>query len=369
MRAYHTGYSPSFLSWISLFTDPLVPIEGISDQQIEGDDLIYLPPSEWAGTITPTQELSPPRSPHGELIPQSPACVSPRPDPQLSVRLSPQPGPSSASVAPAPDLDDTILALLGDAPKPETSFGDNIHKDVAARWQEILAKGLPKDVKEKLVSEYLIPANCDLLEPPILNPEAKAALSETLIKRDFSLLSKQKQTAAALAALAKVTEMLLNNNYSREKLLKPISDASRLLCDSHNLETKTRRSFIIASINYNLKGALVDTKRDKYLFGENLTDKLNAAKTIQKSGNTLRNQFRFQQTNTSRGNSNRSNKVNPKALHHKPASRIDAGQFRPAAGRAPPANRSQPPPPPRRPRSPPPTHPPHPAARMHYNRR
>lgn len=314
-----------------------------------------MPPSEWAGTVTPMPEQSMPV----ELD----HVVEPR-----AISLSPQPGPSSASAAPEKDLDESLLSILGDAPKPETVFGKNIHKDVATRWQEILAKGLPKETKEKLVSEYLVPANCDLLVPPTLNPEAKAALPESLVKRDFSLLNKQKHIAAALAALAQVTDMLISNEYSRETLLKPLSDASRLLCDSHHLETKTRRSFVISSINSNLKGALIDTSRDKFLFGENLTEKLNAAKTIQKSGDTLKSQNRPQ---TSKNNFNYKDKskgrLNTKALHpRQTASRFDAGQIRSAAYRAPPVPRTQPPPP-RRTRSPPPPPPP-PRTHQHYRR-
>ncbi|XP_063822232.1 uncharacterized protein LOC135072215 [Ostrinia nubilalis] len=332
----------------------------------EDDDSIYLPPSDWAGTMTPNCERSPPANSSNQE-----AAL-----PQVA-DLSPQPGPSSACAAPTvpvpaaeQDLDDSILSLLGDAPKPETVFGNNIHKDVATRWQEILAKGLPKETKEKLVSEYLIPANCVLLVPPILNPEAKAALPDALVKRDFSLLNKQKGIAAALAALAQVTDMLISNEFSREKLLKPLSDASRLLCDSHHIETKTRRSFVISSINYNLKGALIEASRDKFLFGENLTEKLNAAKTIQKSGDTLKNQQRPQ---TGKNNVNNKDKpkgrLNTRALHpRQTTARFDAGQNRSAAYRAPPAARTHPPPP-RRTRSPQPPPPPPPRTQQHQHYR
>lgn len=346
---------------VLVFTGPFRP-DDVDLALVEDYDSIYMPPSEWAGTITPMPEQSVPAEP---ILYQSD-------EPQQTIMSSPQPGPSSASEAPATaaekDLDDSILSILGDAPKPETVFGNNIHKDVASRWQEILAKGLPKETKEKLISDYLIPANCDLLVPPILNPEAKAALPDTLVKRDFSLLNKQKHLAAALAALAQVTEMLISNEFSRETLLKPLSDASRLLCDSHHLETKTRRSFVISSINSNLKGALTDTNRDKFLFGENLTEKLNAAKTIQKSGDTLKNQNRPQNTKTQFINKDKTRgRLNTKALHpRQPANRFDAGQNRSAAYRAPPAPRTQPPPP-RRTRSPPPPPPP-PRAHQHYRR-
>lgn len=39
------------------------------------------------------------------------------------------------------ELDDEILLLLGEAPKEDKSFGKPIHRDLAARWQDILDKG------------------------------------------------------------------------------------------------------------------------------------------------------------------------------------------------------------------------------------
>lgn len=36
------------------------------------------------------------------------------------------------------ELDNEILALLGNAPKSDTKFGKPTHKDLASIWQEIL---------------------------------------------------------------------------------------------------------------------------------------------------------------------------------------------------------------------------------------
>lgn len=139
----------------------------------------------------------------------SPYPVSPRASPQ-PVATSPPPAPQPAPAPPPPsqpgtsedkttcaetaeevELDEDILLLLGDAPKAETPMGPSIHKDVARRWQDILAKGLSKEVKENLLKDYLVPSNCDLLLAAALNPEVKAALPEPLVKRDSSLAHKQ----------------------------------------------------------------------------------------------------------------------------------------------------------------------------------
>ncbi|KAI5638807.1 hypothetical protein NE865_08691 [Phthorimaea operculella] len=181
------------------------------------------------------------------------------------------------------ELDGDILQLLGDAPKPDAPLGPPIHKDVASRWQEILAKGLAKEVKDKLISKYLVPSNCDFLVAPALNPEAKAALSDPLIKRDSFLMQKQKQLGVALSALSSATSMILANETSKQKLLKPISDACRMLCDSHFMETKSRRNLVISATNTQLKDTLLESGRDKsWLFGENITEKVKAAKKYTK---------------------------------------------------------------------------------------
>lgn len=244
------------------------------------------------------------------------------------------------------ELDGDILQLLGDAPKPDAPLGPPIHKDVASRWQEILVKGLSKEVKDKMLTEYLIPSNCDLLTAPALNPEAKAALSEPSVKRDAFLMQKQKQLGVALSALSSATTLILANETSKQKLLKPISDACRMLCDSHFIETKSRRNLVISSTNMQLKDTLTESVRDKsWLFGENITEKVKTAKNIQRSGDDLKNQPKSMTKSNFHGKNNKF-LLNFKAQHHrkiadKPTTSTDNGRGRqqtraPAA--APPRN-------------------------------
>ncbi|CAG4944439.1 unnamed protein product [Parnassius apollo] len=95
-------------------------------------------------------------------------------------------------------LDEDILVLLGDAPKTETPIGPAIHKDTANRCQDILTKGLAKDVKESHLKTYLIPFNCDLLIAPALNSGVKAALTETSIKRDLYCIKRDSTTSVEI---------------------------------------------------------------------------------------------------------------------------------------------------------------------------
>ncbi|XP_047984940.1 uncharacterized protein LOC125225330 [Leguminivora glycinivorella] len=209
---------------------------------------------------------------------------------------SPSPAPATAAAPEVPcapevadlALNEDVLLLLGDAPEPEVDFGKPVHKDIASRWQEILIKGLPKEVTENLLKEYLIPQNCDFLVPPILNPEAKVALSDFMVKRDAALSAKQKQIGIALAALSQVVELVINKETSTQKILKPLGDACRVLCDSHFCETKTRRGFVTAAINADVKDIITESPRDKFLFGSNITEQLKSAKCIKESGSVLK---------------------------------------------------------------------------------
>ncbi|KAL0829493.1 hypothetical protein ABMA28_004253 [Loxostege sticticalis] len=235
---------------------------------------------------------------------------------------------------------------LGEAPQPDLALGKDIHKHIASRWQDILLKGLSKETKEPIMKKYLIPANCKLLIAPLLNPEAKTAVPDVLAKRDTTIMQKQNQIGVALAALSQVTELILQNETSKQVLLQPLSDACRILCDSHNIETKTRRSILMSSINTSLRDTLASTDRDKYLFGEDLAEKLKAAKTVQKTGESLL------KTNAS-SSKNSNAKGNPKRnlnfrgpIQRRPPNRAESSRGRPPGRQTRGTTYSRPPPPP-----------------------
>lgn len=186
-------------------------------------------------------------------------------------------------------LDDDILTLLGDAPKEESPVGPEVHNDIASRLQEVLQNGLKKEQKEKIIEDYPIPGNCSLFNAPALNPEVRAAISDLLQKKDASLAARQRQIGTVLAALVKSMDILVNDkSETSQQVLKHVSYASRLLCDSHYIDTKLRRNFLISTLNNKLKDTLKESKRDKNLFGEDLADKLKATKAITKTSQDLR---------------------------------------------------------------------------------
>ncbi|KAL4702420.1 hypothetical protein ACJJTC_013752 [Scirpophaga incertulas] len=99
---------------------------------------------------------------------------------------------------------------LGASTSESPDFGDAAHESLATLWHPILRKGLPKEEKEKLTKESLIPVNCKLLQSPTLNPEIAAAVSE-IVKSD-----------------------------NKSRALKQLSNSCRLLTDLHFSFTKDR---------------------------------------------------------------------------------------------------------------------------------
>ncbi|XP_059060144.1 uncharacterized protein LOC131853301 [Achroia grisella] len=259
-----------------------------SDDNVSSEQLTTVP------SIPNSIEMSPSQQEIALDMPDlmSPLPQSPNVDPVVT-GLNPSPVPDKEEInvyVNTPEemqLEDDILQILGEAPQPDIKFGKNIHSNIASRWEDILIKGLPKEAKDIILKRYFIPANCSNLMAPILNPEAKVAMPDILVKRDATLVQKQSQIGIVLSALAELTEMILQNENSKQKLLQPLSDACRLLCDSHNVETKTRRNIIMSSINCSLRDTFDTTKRDKFLFGEDLAEKLKAAKSVQKTGESL----------------------------------------------------------------------------------
>lgn len=134
-----------------------------------------------------------------------------------------EPDQQLETVADVP-LDKNILNILGDEPAKEDTFSSSIHNDIAVRWSEILLSGLKDDTSKDILRSYDIPENLKLALPPLLNPEIKAAVNESFIKRDDILADKQKYLACVISCLASLMsnmlheKSLMNNNQSSTTL-------------------------------------------------------------------------------------------------------------------------------------------------------
>lgn len=184
-------------------------------------------------------------------------------------------------------LDPEILMILGEDPSVQKEHGDDLHTDIAARWSHILMNGLPKEIKLDLLKNYLSAANCVNMKAPKLNLEIEAALSPLNVKKDIFSQSKQNQLSSCLSAIGIALNWALTSKDAlphAQKIIKPLSDAGRLLCDSHYRESQSRRYAIINSLNKKTQDVVRHTKLDESLFGANLAEHLKSSKAISQSG-------------------------------------------------------------------------------------
>ncbi|XP_045767232.1 uncharacterized protein LOC123868715 [Maniola jurtina] len=195
-----------------------------------------------------------------------------------------EPTPGPATEPAVPELDPDILSALGETTIEVPKFGPKIHDKLSCLWLPILKKGLNKDVKEKLVKEYLIPENCSLLQAPKLNPEISAAVVEGARTRDKRVETVQQQLGQGITALNKGLELLLDDGQNRIQAIKFLSDSCRILCDLHHVETESRKKFITPGLDKAFLNIIQDVDRDDLLFGNKLSEKIKATKAIEKQG-------------------------------------------------------------------------------------
>lgn len=162
-------------------------------------------------------------------------------------------------------------------------LGSKIQTEIAIRWEQVVISGVNKDWRKEFYDKYLTPENCTLVDPPALNLEIKAAISESLLKKD-AIQSKQKEISAAVSCIGLAIQRALCYDKKDTEMIKLLIDAGRIMCDIQHTESRLRRGYICSCIKKEVKDHLIGTKIDSFLFGEKLADTLKAAKTINKSG-------------------------------------------------------------------------------------
>ncbi|XP_049866909.1 uncharacterized protein LOC126367441 [Pectinophora gossypiella] len=213
-----------------------------------------------------------------------------------------QPPSQEADMAqePVPELDADFLSALGDAAEDTPGFGENIHPTLADRWLPILRRGIPKEPKERLLKEQLIPDNCKLLKAPTLNPEISAAITEAARNRDKKLENAQQQLGLGITAINRAMAILFTSDDKENKVqaVKILSDACRILCDLHYMDTQTRIKLITPALDKAFLTIVQDLERDESLFGRKLSEKIKASKAIEKQGLQIKKNVVSQKAST-----------------------------------------------------------------------
>lgn len=186
-----------------------------------------------------------------------------------------------------PSVDPELLQALGTFEFESNEWGKDISNDLSKRWEPILRDGLKKEEKEKLMETLLFPKNCTLIKPPVLNPELSAILNESAKNRDSRIFKKQHQLACALSMLGTTISDMLTKSIAVPDIIHNLSVTSRLIADSHYLETETRRTLVTPMVDKSFIEPFKDRKRDNYLFGEKLGEFVKSSCGIQRTSKLL----------------------------------------------------------------------------------
>lgn len=153
-----------------------------------------------------------------EIIPELAPDISENPRSELLTDVNvdqniDQPGPSSQAKTSADnELDPELLSALGESMSDIPDYGEKIHENLAKLWLPLLKKGMPKESKDKLLKEYLVPENCRLLQAPKLNAEISAAIPDLVRNRDKTLSVAQQQLGAGISAINRGLNILLTSD-------------------------------------------------------------------------------------------------------------------------------------------------------------
>ncbi|XP_030750857.1 uncharacterized protein LOC115878481 [Sitophilus oryzae] len=185
------------------------------------------------------------------------------------------------------EISNEVRNILGPDPtmKPKSNF--SLHKAVKPIWEHILNFGLPKEESDKLLDKYEIPEGCRFLTPPRLNPELEASMSNLQTARDQAHLNYQIQLGKVLVALGPSLNTILEGERDipkaiRDRLLTSVADSGRMICKVVNEMSQKRRQLISPLMNKQIKDIVEKCPPGEFLFGPNLGEKIQTAKSMEK---------------------------------------------------------------------------------------
>lgn len=190
------------------------------------------------------------------------------------------------------DLEEDILLSLGTVPGGAPNLTAEFHLALSSRWNHIITNGLESEVKKNLLASYSPPQNCTNLSAPLINPELSSALSAISLKKDKYQEEYQNQLGIGLCALGSALSSLLSEGGAdsnwKEKVVVPLGNAGQILTDLFFRLSQARRSFIVPNLNKIVKDLAEKTPPTRLLFGDELGEKIKAAKALEKNSEEIR---------------------------------------------------------------------------------
>ncbi|KAL0820016.1 hypothetical protein ABMA28_005975 [Loxostege sticticalis] len=190
------------------------------------------------------------------------------------------------------EVPEELLQALGPEGADTVETGEPIHNHLASRWKNIMRDGLKKETRDEILNKYPVPENFQA-SAPVLNPEIKAVMSEVAIKRDNRLIWRQNLTGKMLTALGKTLTNVMKGNINSKDIVEHLSNAAKIGAELYQQDTMSRKYFALSGTNTIVRDAIKNEKPDDMLFGQNCTEKIKSAQTIQKTGAQIKEKKNF----------------------------------------------------------------------------
>ncbi|CAG5031102.1 unnamed protein product [Parnassius apollo] len=156
------------------------------------------------------------------------------------------------------NLEEDIIEAMGPPICTESSYGQPIHPEVYKRVEEA----------------------------PLLNPELHM-IQESEKTRDKKIENRQNLLGLAAGTILKCVDNLTKQNFNKLDIIKNMTEAARILAHLHSEGTVIRKKLLIPHLDKTISKTLADLKRDKFLFGEKLSECVKSATILQKSASNL----------------------------------------------------------------------------------
>lgn len=189
-----------------------------------------------------------------------------------------------------PAIDPATLELLGLDPTANKPQPERLHEGIVTRWDSYLRTGLDKGCRKDLLEKYCVPENCKALQAPRLNAEVDISLNDATRKQDKFLVTLQDHIGSGLTALGLALNSLVTQSESspRNTILPKVADAGQLFTHLHYMISSHRRYLITPHLNAECKKIANDCPINDFLFGTDLSEKLKARQSLQKTARDLR---------------------------------------------------------------------------------
>lgn len=187
-------------------------------------------------------------------------------------------------------IDEEILNLLGDDPNATQGGTIKLHPEIKNRWETWMKEGLSEDNRKSLTKKY--PRKGDLYaEPPKVNLEISAAMTDIAKKRDDHFARTQECVGTAIISLGAAVSLLIDdsgNEVDQMKLIELLCDTGKLLADVFHQQSVGRKSFITPMLKKSVKPVVESTHADEWLYGQKLADQIKEVKTIESACQDLK---------------------------------------------------------------------------------